>query len=44
VRSGLTAADKIVANPSLGLLDGQQVKVTQATHGYELSGKTEPTQ
>jgi membrane fusion protein, multidrug efflux system len=44
VRSGLTAADKIVANPSLGLLEGQQVKVTQATHGYELTGRTEPTQ
>jgi multidrug efflux pump subunit AcrA (membrane-fusion protein) len=44
VRSGLTAADKIVANPSLGLLEGQQVKVTQAAHGYEISGKAEPAQ
>jgi membrane fusion protein, multidrug efflux system len=39
VRSGLTATDKIVANPSLGLLEGQQVKVTQATQGYELTGR-----
>jgi membrane fusion protein (multidrug efflux system) len=44
IRSGLTATDKIVANPSLGLLEGQQVKVTQATHGYEVTGRTEPTQ
>jgi RND family efflux transporter MFP subunit len=43
VRSGLTATDRIVANPSLGLLEGQQVKITQAMHGYE-TGKTEPAQ
>ena len=43
VRSGLTATDKIVANPSLGLLEGQQVKVTQATDGYELTGKSDST-
>jgi hypothetical protein len=33
--SALKAADKIVANPSLGLLEGQQVKVVQAANGYE---------
>jgi RND family efflux transporter MFP subunit len=37
VLSGLTASDRIVANPSLGLLEGQQVKVVQAAHGYELN-------
>jgi membrane fusion protein (multidrug efflux system) len=31
VLAGLTATDKIVANPSLGLLDGQKVKVVKAT-------------
>ena len=35
VIAGLKATDKIVANPSLGLLDGQQVKVVQAVKGYE---------
>jgi RND family efflux transporter MFP subunit len=43
VRSGLTATDKIVANPSLGLLEGQQVKIAQPTQGYEAAGKSEPT-
>ena len=33
--SGLTASDKIVANPSLGLLEGQEVKPVQAAAGYE---------
>jgi membrane fusion protein, multidrug efflux system len=33
--AGLKATDKIVANPSLGLLEGQQVKVVQAEKGYE---------
>ena len=33
--AGLKATDKIVANPSLGLLEGQQVKVVQAVKGYE---------
>jgi hypothetical protein len=37
ITTGLKAADKIVANPSLGLLDGQQVKVVQAANGYEPS-------
>jgi membrane fusion protein, multidrug efflux system len=31
VLAGLSATDKIVANPSLGLLEGQKVKVVQAT-------------
>jgi RND family efflux transporter MFP subunit len=44
VRSGLKATDRIVTNPSLGLLEGQQVKVTHATHGYEQTATTEPTQ
>ncbi len=35
VLNGVTAADEIVANPSLGLLEGQKVKVVQATPGYE---------
>jgi membrane fusion protein (multidrug efflux system) len=42
IRSGLTATDKIVANPSLGLLEGQQVKVVQAAHGYEPNGTSGP--
>ena len=42
IRSGLTATDKIIANPSLGLLEGQQVKVTQAAPGYEVSETTGP--
>lgn len=29
VVSGLTAADRIVANPSLGLIEGQPVKIVQ---------------
>jgi multidrug efflux pump subunit AcrA (membrane-fusion protein) len=44
IRSGLKATDRIVANPSLGLLEGQQAKVTQATHGYALTTTTTPTQ
>ena len=42
--SGVTAADRIVANPSLGLLEGQQVKVVQAAHGYEMSDTGRPAQ
>ena len=38
VVSGLTAADKIVANPSLGLLEGQQVKVVQPAQGTQPGG------
>jgi RND family efflux transporter MFP subunit len=33
--SGLKASDKIVANPSLGLLEGQQVKIAQPVQGYQ---------
>jgi membrane fusion protein (multidrug efflux system) len=35
ITAGLKATDKIVANPSAGLLEGQQVKVVQAAKGYE---------
>jgi membrane fusion protein (multidrug efflux system) len=42
VVEGLTATDRIVANPSLGLLDGQRVKVIQATQGYEPKGTSTP--
>ena len=35
ITTGLKVTDKIVANPSLGLLEGQQVKVVQAAKGYE---------
>jgi membrane fusion protein, multidrug efflux system len=38
VVSGLTAADKIVANPSLGLLEGQKVKVVQPAQGTQPGG------
>jgi membrane fusion protein (multidrug efflux system) len=33
--SGLNATDKVVGNPSLGLLDGQQVKIVQPVAGYQ---------
>ena len=35
VVGGLAPTDKIIVNPSLGLIDGQKVKVVQATPGYE---------
>ena len=35
VMSGLNPDDKIVADPSLGLLDGQKVVVVQSVKGYE---------
>ena len=44
ILSGVTATDRIVANPSLGLLEGQQVKVVQAARGYELSDTGKPAQ
>jgi membrane fusion protein, multidrug efflux system len=44
ILSGVTTADQIVANPSLGLLEGQQVKVVQAARGYELSETSKPAQ
>ncbi len=34
VLSGLAVTDKIIANPSLGLLEGQQVQVVQPAPGY----------
>jgi membrane fusion protein (multidrug efflux system) len=33
--SGLKATDKVVGNPSLGLLEGQQVKIVQPVPGYQ---------
>jgi membrane fusion protein, multidrug efflux system len=42
VVAGLTATDKIVANPSLGLLEGQKVKVVQATQGDEPKAAANP--
>ena len=33
--SGLKPTDKVVGNPSLGLLDGQQVKIVQPVPGYQ---------
>jgi RND family efflux transporter MFP subunit len=39
--SGLKATDKVVSNPSLGLLEGQQVKIVQAVAGYQ-SGQGQP--
>lgn len=40
--SGLKATDKIVANPSLGLLDGQQVKIVQPVQGYQADSSSQP--
>jgi membrane fusion protein, multidrug efflux system len=40
--SGLKATDKIVANPSLGLLDGQQVKIVQPAQGYQADSSSKP--
>jgi membrane fusion protein (multidrug efflux system) len=40
--SGLKATDKIVANPSLGLLDGQQVKIVQPVQGYQPGSSSKP--
>jgi membrane fusion protein (multidrug efflux system) len=39
--SGLKATDKVVGNPSLGLLDGQQIKIEQPVAGY-LPGQGQP--
>jgi RND family efflux transporter MFP subunit len=33
--SGLKATDKVVGDPSLGLLEGQQVKIVQPVPGYQ---------
>jgi membrane fusion protein (multidrug efflux system) len=40
--SGLKATDKVVANPSLGLLDGQQVKIVQPAQGYQAESSSKP--
>jgi membrane fusion protein, multidrug efflux system len=40
--SGLKATDKIVSNPSLSLLDGQQVKIVQPVKGYAADSSGEP--
>jgi membrane fusion protein (multidrug efflux system) len=42
VLSGLTSADKIVANPSLGLLDGEKVKVVPVTNADEAKAAANP--
>lgn len=42
--SGVTTADQIVANPSLGLLEGEQVMVVHAARGYEVSETSKPAQ
>jgi membrane fusion protein, multidrug efflux system len=40
--SGLKATDKVVGNPSLGLLDGQQVKIVQPVQGYQAESSSTP--
>jgi RND family efflux transporter MFP subunit len=35
ILSGLRASDRFVANPSLGLLEGQRVKIVQPAKGYQ---------
>ena len=42
VLAGLTATDKIVASPSLGLLEGQKVKVVQPTQNDEPKATANP--
>ncbi len=42
VVAGLKATDRVVANPSLGLLEGQQVKVVQPVPGYQPSQSAKP--
>ena len=39
ILSGLKASDRFVANPSLGLLEGQQVKTVQPVQGYQPGAK-----
>jgi RND family efflux transporter MFP subunit len=41
--SGLKATDKVVGNPSLGLLEGQQVKIVQPAAGYQPGRGNAPT-
>jgi membrane fusion protein (multidrug efflux system) len=40
--SGLKATDKVVGNPSLGLLEGQQVKIVQPVPGYQADSSSTP--
>lgn len=40
--SGLKATDKVVGNPSLGLLDGQRVKIVQPVQGYQAESSNTP--
>jgi membrane fusion protein (multidrug efflux system) len=42
ILSGLKVSDRFVANPSLGLLEGQPVKMVQAVSGYQPDGKGTP--
>ncbi|MDB5397205.1 MAG: efflux transporter periplasmic adaptor subunit [Rhodospirillales bacterium] len=44
VVSGLKLSDKLVANPSLGLLEGQQVKIVQPNAGADPSGSSSAAQ
>jgi RND family efflux transporter MFP subunit len=44
IRSGLTSSDRFVANPSLGLLEGQQVKIVQPVKGYQPAPRGPPPQ
>src|SRR5260221_2938006 len=41
--SGLKATDKVVGNPSLGLLDGQQVRIVQPVQGYQPDSSSKPS-
>jgi membrane fusion protein (multidrug efflux system) len=40
--SGLKATDRVVGNPSLGLLNGQQVKIVQPVQGYDANPGSSP--
>jgi RND family efflux transporter MFP subunit len=42
VLSGLKANDRFVANPSLGLLEGQRVKIVQPAKGYQPEQRAPP--
>ena len=42
IRSGLTQSDRFVANPSLGLLEGQRVKIVQPVKGYQPTQRGPP--
>jgi len=40
--SGLKATDRVVGNPSLGLLNGQLVKIVQPVQGYNANSSSTP--